>query len=136
VVETVNDALDAPAATVAEAGTVRTVVSVLESETVMPPAGAAWVSVTVPVDVVPPATVDGISESVLGRGPCEVSTADCVTPPPEPVIVAVRVAALAEVETGKLALELPAGMVTDCGTVATVVSELDSVTTSPPEGAV
>jgi hypothetical protein len=136
VVETVNDALEAPAATETVPGTVRTVVSVLDSEMAMPPAGADWVSVIVPVDVAPPATVDGLSETALGRGPCEVSTADCVTPPPEPVMVAVRVALLAEVETGKLALEPPAGMVTDCGTVATVASELDSVTTSPPDGAV
>ena len=53
-----------------------------------------------------------------------------------PVIVAVRVAAFAEVATAKLALNPPAGIVTDWGTVATVVSELDNVTTSPPEGAV
>jgi len=113
VVETVNDALEAPAATETVPGTVRTAVSVLDSETAMPPAGADWVSVIVPVDVAPPATVDGLSETALGRGPCEVSTADCVTPPPEPVMVAVRVAALAEVETGKLALKPPAVMVTD-----------------------
>jgi hypothetical protein len=94
------------------------------------------VSVTVPVDVVPPATVDGFSESAAGRGPCEVRTADCVTPPPEPLIVAERFVALAEVETGKFALNPPAGMVTDWGTVATPVLELDSVTTSPPDGAV
>jgi len=92
--------------------------------------------VTVPAELDPPATVDGLSESVLGRGPCEVSTALCVTPPPVPVIVAVRVAAFAEVETAKLALVAPAGIVTDWGTVATVVFELDRVTTSPPDGAV
>jgi hypothetical protein len=113
VVETVNEALEAPAATVTDAGTVRTVVSVLDSETAIPPAGAAWVSVTVPVDVVPPDTVDGLSERALGRGPCEVRTALCVAPPPVPVIVAVRVDAFAEVETAKLALEAPAGIVTD-----------------------
>jgi len=69
--------------------------------------------VTVPAELDPPETVDGFSETALGRGPCEVRTADCVAPPAVPVIVVVRVAAFGEVETGKLALTAPAGIVTD-----------------------
>ena len=56
-------ALDAPAGTVTLGGTVATVVSWLESATTRPPAGAAPLSVTVPVELSPPITVAGLSES-------------------------------------------------------------------------
>src|SRR5262245_18293518 len=83
-----------------------------------------------------------VTVSVVGGGgggaalALTVSTADCVAPPAEPVIVAVRVVVPVEVDTVKLALDAPAGIVTDAGTVATVVAELDRLTTSPPVGAV
>jgi hypothetical protein len=65
VVFTVNVARLAPAATATEAGTVAAAL-LLESATDAPPAGAAWVRVTVPVDVAPPVTVVGVSETDAG----------------------------------------------------------------------
>src|SRR5258707_13704412 len=60
---TVNVALVAPAATVTLGGTVAAAVLLLESATVAPPAGAARLSVTVPVEEFPPVTLVGFSES-------------------------------------------------------------------------
>src|SRR5258706_111843 len=59
---TVNVALVAPAATVTLGGTVAAAVLLLESATVAPPAGAARLSVTVPVEEFPPVTLVGFSE--------------------------------------------------------------------------
>src|SRR3989442_1698611 len=61
-VVTVNVALVAPAGTVTLAGTVAAVLS-LDSVTCAPPAGAGPLSVTVPVEVLPPLTVGGLSAS-------------------------------------------------------------------------
>lgn len=64
VVETVNVAEVAPCATVTEVGTVAA--ALLDaSVTTLPPAGAGPVSVTVPVDVAPPATVEGFKATLL-----------------------------------------------------------------------
>jgi hypothetical protein len=60
---TVNVALVAPAATATVAGTLATVVLLVESATCAPPAGAGPLSVTVPVDEFPPATLVGFSVS-------------------------------------------------------------------------
>jgi hypothetical protein len=62
VVVAVNGAVVAPAATVTLAGTVAAGVLLLVSVTTAPPDGAALVSVAVPVDELPPTTVDGLSE--------------------------------------------------------------------------
>ena len=60
----VNVALLAPAATVTLAGTVAAAV-LLVSATTAPPAAAALVSVTVPVEELPPVTLLGLSASVF-----------------------------------------------------------------------
>jgi hypothetical protein len=65
---TVKVALVLPAATVTLAGTVAAELS-LESETKTPPAGAAPVNVTVPVDEPAPATLDGFSDTDAGVTP-------------------------------------------------------------------
>jgi len=86
-VVTVNVALVAPAATVTLTGVLATAVLLLESATVAPPAGAAPLNVTVPVeDCNPPTTLVGFSvnDERVGDGGAAgvtVSEADFVTPP-------------------------------------------------------
>jgi len=84
---TVKVALVAPAASVTLEGTLAAAVLVLESATCAPPAGAAPLNVTVPVeDCVPPITLVGLSvsdESVTAGGGAgtTVIEPDLVTPP-------------------------------------------------------
>jgi len=83
---TVNVALVAPAAIVTLDGVLAALVLLLERVTVAPPAGAAALSVTVPVeDCTPPTTLVGFSvndERVGGGGAAgiTVSEADLVVP--------------------------------------------------------
>ena len=67
---TVNVALVAAAAIVTLEGTVATDVSLLESATCVPPDGAGPLSVTVPLDELPPITLVGfrVSEVSIGGG--------------------------------------------------------------------
>ena len=79
-------ALFFPAGTVTLAGTVATAVLPLVSVTTVPPAGAAALKVTVPVEGFPPATLVGLSatvESVTGGtvGGKMVCSATWLTPP-------------------------------------------------------
>src|SRR2546426_10549385 len=117
-VVTVNVALVAPPGTVTfpTAGTLAAAGLLLERVTSAPPAGAAAVKVTVPVEDAGPATLVGFSasaESVTGGGGggggLTVSRAVLLTPPNEAEMVAELVAATGEVETVKLALVPPPG---------------------------
>jgi hypothetical protein len=63
VVVTVNVAVELPAATTTLAGTTADVL-LLDSAMVAPPAGAAMVKVTVPVEGLPPATLAGLNVTV------------------------------------------------------------------------
>src|SRR5579871_218523 len=63
-VVTVNVAVVAPAATVTLAGTCAAEVLLLDSATLAPPVGAAPLSVTVPVDELPPVTLVGLTDTV------------------------------------------------------------------------
>ena len=67
-VETVNVAVVSPDKTVTDAGTVAAAVLPLLRDTTTPAAGAGPLTVTVPVDPVPPITAVGLSASVVSAG--------------------------------------------------------------------
>jgi hypothetical protein len=75
VVVTVNVLLVVPAGTVTLAGTVAAA-EVSDRVTTVPPAGAAAVRVTVPVDEAPPATLDGLRASADRVGPAAARVMD------------------------------------------------------------
>src|SRR5436305_8703723 len=113
VVVTGNVTAVASAGTVTVAGTVTPGESDT-SDTTAPPAGAAAVSMTVPVAEPPPTTADTLTATQLRDGPgspgVSVSVAVCVVPS-VPEIVAVTFAATALVVTANVALVAPAGTV-------------------------
>jgi len=69
-----------PAATVTVAGTLALVGLLLESETKVPPSGAAPLRLTVPVELEPPPTVVGFSEREVNTGGFTASAVVCVMP--------------------------------------------------------
>lgn len=85
---TVNVADVLPDATVTEEGTVAEVV-LLDSLTAIPPAGAVRLSETVPVELVPPATVVGLRLNDARLGGVTVRLAAFETDPAFAVIVAI-----------------------------------------------
>ena len=133
VVRMVNVAVLLPDATVTLAGTVAMAGFALERVTKTPPAGAAAVSVTVPVEVLPPIREVGLNARV--ERAVIVSTADEFTPPYVADIVTEVSPVAATVETVKVAVLTPAPTTTLAGTVAAFVLLLDSETRAPPAGA-
>src|SRR6266566_1124309 len=80
-VVTVKAALVTPAGMVTLAGTVATVASLLERETMAPPVGAGPLSVTLPMEGDPPLTLVGFSVSEVRVGPdggCGVTMSEAV----------------------------------------------------------
>lgn len=120
-VVTVKVALVAPAGTTTLDGTLAAPGWLLPSVTAVPPAGAAVASLTVPVALVPPGTLDGLTvndDSVAAGGgvPAGVTVrfADFVTPPPVTEIVMTVVAETVLVEIWINPRVLPAGTTTLC----------------------
>ena len=134
---TVKFAVVAPARTVTLAGTVATLVLLLESATTIPPVGADPLKVTVPVEDVPPIGFAGLRPSAVsvGAGGVTVSEAVRVVPPSVAEMVTEVDAVTELVLTVKVAVVAPAGTVTLAGTVAMLVLLLESDTTVPPLGA-
>jgi hypothetical protein len=100
---TLKVALVAPAGTITLEGTLAAPL-LLESATCAPPAGAGPLSVTVPVEDVPPITLVGfrVSEETVGRGGgvrVRVMVVVCVKVPDVPVMVAVTVPVVAALLT-------------------------------------
>ena len=79
-VVTVKFAVVVPATAVTFAGTVATFVLLLESLTVVPAAGAEPLKVMVPVDGLPPTTVDGFKLKEDNLGGVMVKVAFLITP--------------------------------------------------------
>lgn len=110
----------------------------LERPTLTPEDGAGPLSVTVPVADVPPVTVDG-AEMPLRLGPvdagvnCKPAFSVTVLYLADMVTLVFVVTAL--VWTLNAAWVVPAGIVTDVGTVARDILPLLSEMTAPPDGA-
>ncbi len=135
VVETLNVPVATPAATVMEAGTVKTAL-VLVSVTKAPPAGAAFVNVTVQV-------LDPFAPKLLGLHPNDDTSTGAtrftVVLAELLLYVAVTVApwslGMAPVSVAlKVAVVCPANTVTEPGTGSSALL-LDKVTEAPPVGA-
>src|SRR5215204_4814797 len=128
-VETLKDAVVAPAATVTDAGTLAIALE-LESDTASPPGGAAAESVTVPVELAPEVTVEGLSVSALALGPTatgsRISVADNVTPPPDTEIVTSVFVLTGEVPMLNPPAAANWGTVTELGTVTRSGREVES----------
>jgi hypothetical protein len=140
-VVTANCVLVDPTGTVTLAGTVAAAVLLLESWTTAQQAWTVPVKVTVPVEELPPVTLVGLTvsdESVgPGGGGLTLMVVNLSIPPAEAVICdhVPNPGLTGLVETVNVALEAPEGTVTLAGTVATVVSWLERLTTTPPAGA-
>lgn len=128
-----NVAVEVPPATVTESGTVA--LALLEDRlTTAPPLGARPLSVTVPVEVEPPVTVDGVSVSPESTAGLIVSLAVWVTPFIVPVIVTDVEADTPDVATVNVAVVAPPETGTLAGGVAPALLE-PRLTESPPVGA-
>src|SRR5438067_3565333 len=129
----------APAATVTVPCTVAAAPLLLLSVTTAPPAGAALVSVTVPVLPALPVTAVGLTltPSRAAAAGFTVSVAVLTTPLYVAVMVTVVGTVPPMVLTGNVFVVAPAATVTEpeTGTVAAAPLLLLSVTTAPPAGA-
>jgi hypothetical protein len=133
VVVTGKVTLTAPAGTTTFAGTVAAALS-SDKVTTAPPAGAGPLSVTVPVEEVPPFTSSGFSNTLVSTGGLIVRAAVWVALPRVAEIVTAVVAPTPTVVTLNVAVVAPAATVTLAGTVAAALLP-DKLTTVPPAGA-
>lgn len=127
----VNVALVAPAGTVTVPGTV-TDAELELSATLAPPGPAAPLSVTVPVNGLPPTTVLGESVKAFTAGASTVRLAVLLEPERVPVMVRLVFVFTATVVMANVALFEPAGTDTEAGTFA--LEELEDKVTLAPLG--
>ncbi len=102
------------------------------SETVIPPAPAGPLKLTVPVEGLPPITVVGAIERPASEAAVTVRFADLLEPDSVAVTVAFVLALTAAVLTVNVAIDAPDGTVTEGGTVA--LKELEVRDTAAPPG--
>jgi hypothetical protein len=105
-----------------------------DTEIVYPPAGAAPLSVTVPVVLFPPSTLAGTIVNDVSVGAVTVRGAETVVPFADADIVTVVCAATGDVVTVKVADVAPDGMTTGPLTEAAALFE-DRLTVNPAAGA-
>jgi hypothetical protein len=104
-------ALVAPAGIVTVEGAVATEGLLLTSDTEIPPLGATPLSFTVPVEVLPPTTVVGVTDSEYNDGVVTVRVADFMETPLLAVIVTGVEDETGTVVTLNVPLVAPAGIV-------------------------
>ena len=126
-------ALAFPAGTVTDAGTLPAAGLLLCSDTETPPVGAGPVKATVPVDELPPTTLDGLRVNEPSAGGVMVNRAEAVVPY-VPEMFATVEDATGLVVTLKVATVAPAATVTLVGTTAAELS-LAKVIVTPLLGA-
>lgn len=131
-VVTANAAEAEPAGTVTEAGTAALLLLELRVTT-NPPVGAGPVRVTVPLEDVPPVTVDGVSESAFNPATAMPKLAFSEAVPRVAVRVAVVAVLTADVATVNVAVLDPTGMDTVAGTTALALLEARVTVTAAPE---
>ena len=107
----------------------------VDSVTTVPPGPAGPVSVIVPVEVLPPRTLVGLTTKVARVAGLTVRVAVWGSAPKVPVITAATVLLTPVVETVNVAEVLPVATITDAGTV-TDGSLLESETIAPPGPAI
>jgi hypothetical protein len=126
---TVNVAVVCPAGTVIELGTVAAV-TLLASKMAVPPVAAGPLRVTVPVELLPPWTLVGLTLTEVRDTAEIVRVAFCEIPLAEAVITADVWVFTPEVVTENVAVGFPEATVTEVGAVAAALL-LPSVTTTP-----
>jgi hypothetical protein len=134
VVVAVKVAVSAPANTVTDAGT-RAAGSLELKVTTTPPVAAGPLSVTVPVEELPPTTEAGARPTATSTGAVTVRVVARLTVSKRAVIVTGVFEATGFVVAVKVAVVAPCATVTDTGTWAAAVLLEVSVTTAPPAGA-
>jgi hypothetical protein len=137
---TLKEAEVAPAGMVTLEGTDTTELLALDRETTAPPLGATLFKTTVPVDLVPPATLMGLSWKAEMFAPTVAGSGLMVRPAKaKPQLHSAEILMAvweptSEVLMVNVALVEPAGTVTVGGTVTEVIPA-PSETTAPPVGA-
>jgi len=129
----VKDAVVCSAGTITDWGRVARPL-LLESVTEMPLGPDGPLSVTVPVEELPPITDVGFRLTEINVAGVMVSVADFAAPPLPNVIVAVVCALTGIVVIAKVTVVAPPATVTVVGTVASTLLDV-TTTVTPPEGA-
>jgi hypothetical protein len=134
VVVIVKLAVVVPAAMVTALGNCAADTLLLCKRTSAPPLGAGPFSVTVPVELAPPTTEVGLL--LIEDKLAALTLRDAVRLAPNVAVMVMDVlVATAEVVTVKVVEVLPAGTVTEAGTLPAPVLLLDKAMASPPVGA-
>jgi hypothetical protein len=111
-VVTLKLTLEDPAGTRTDCGTLTTLAFALVSLTGQPPGGAADFNFTVPVELAPPTTLDGLKLRLRMLSPSTLSVAEALELPSDTSMVTVVVEVVGFAVISNFALSVPAGTIT------------------------